>query len=545
MIKKILVSFFSLSILVSPIAMVFAQGAGGVLPPPAKTQPAPVKSKLPVPPVESTSLQKILSLLQKLDQRLDKIEEILITKERKPDPIKCPYAASIPIFCPDGYERGPGATNADGCYVEGPCVKKTEKPKCESPYIAKEEAGVCWNINAGNPSTGGLVYEFSQTPAQAISLYNYASKNWGSSANCGSGYSLVLGQGRTIKCEYSGTVSLECPSGWIKHSFNYIISSCVENNSYNNATAMATAKKLVDDCVGASSSGNFGWDSKTGLPIICNVSKPGGGGGGSSGYVWDAAKTSCVAGLITARGETLATAQIIAGNMALCSSNPTSCNNLDSFAKNNMGKYGAEGSSSQCWSSGGTGTGSATILPESWKICLREKGVAAGSTQINIDAAFTEINKYLASRTTVQYGNIDNKLYSSIAACDQQTGFYISNQLGGTTWPTGGSYSGGTGSSGDPTTACSQAGGTWNSTSNYCVYPGGSYPSGGTNYSSCDANLIALLGSGCHQMGDKFCDGPMTKSAKTGDTVATNGCVSTAGIYRPSLLSSLISLFVR
>lgn len=55
---------------------------------------------------------------------------------------------------------------------------------------------------------------------------------------------------------------------------------------------------------------------------------------------------------------------------------------------------------------------------------------------------------------------------------------------------------------------------------------------GTTTTTSCSSSLVALLGSGCHFMYTDstsrsiYCDGPMTKSAKEGDTVATTGCSS-------------------
>lgn len=55
----------------------------------------------------------------------------------------------------------------------------------------------------------------------------------------------------------------------------------------------------------------------------------------------------------------------------------------------------------------------------------------------------------------------------------------------------------------------------------------------------CDSGLIAILGSGCHRMytdsygNPIFCDGPMSKSAKRGDTVTQPGCQSQGGIYPP------------
>ncbi len=58
---------------------------------------------------------------------------------------------------------------------------------------------------------------------------------------------------------------------------------------------------------------------------------------------------------------------------------------------------------------------------------------------------------------------------------------------------------------------------------------GGTYNTSG---STCSAALIELLGSGCHYMyndssGNRiYCDGPMTKSAKAGDTSTAAGCSS-------------------
>lgn len=58
---------------------------------------------------------------------------------------------------------------------------------------------------------------------------------------------------------------------------------------------------------------------------------------------------------------------------------------------------------------------------------------------------------------------------------------------------------------------------------------------GGGGNTTCDSALTALLGTGCHQMSSDssgnliFCDGPMTKSAKRGDTTTTAGCPTTGG----------------
>ncbi|QQG45185.1 MAG: Ig-like domain-containing protein [Candidatus Sungiibacteriota bacterium] len=74
-----------------------------------------------------------------------------------------------------------------------------------------------------------------------------------------------------------------------------------------------------------------------------------------------------------------------------------------------------------------------------------------------------------------------------------------------------------------------------------------------TTTSSCSSSLIALLGDGCHYMyndsaGNQiYCDGPMTKSAKAGDTVTIQGCSSyttttTTTTTTSSCSSSLIAL---
>lgn len=62
-------------------------------------------------------------------------------------------------------------------------------------------------------------------------------------------------------------------------------------------------------------------------------------------------------------------------------------------------------------------------------------------------------------------------------------------------------------------------------------YSGG----GGGTSTTCDSALTTLLGTGCHQMysdssgNTVFCDGPMTKSAKRGDTTTVAGCSTTSG----------------
>ena len=60
-----------------------------------------------------------------------------------------------------------------------------------------------------------------------------------------------------------------------------------------------------------------------------------------------------------------------------------------------------------------------------------------------------------------------------------------------------------------------------------------------TSGSSCSLSLVKLLGDGCHQMFTDFsgrtifCDGPMTKSAKEGDTATKVGCYSEGTTYSP------------
>lgn len=76
-----------------------------------------------------------------------------------------------------------------------------------------------------------------------------------------------------------------------------------------------------------------------------------------------------------------------------------------------------------------------------------------------------------------------------------------------------------------PTTGCS---GTTTTTS--------------TSSYACDSGLIALLGDGCHYMYNDsasnsiFCDGPMSKSAKRGDTATTASCQSPTSSTQTTLL---------
>lgn len=61
-----------------------------------------------------------------------------------------------------------------------------------------------------------------------------------------------------------------------------------------------------------------------------------------------------------------------------------------------------------------------------------------------------------------------------------------------------------------------------------------------TTSSTCSSALITLLGTGCHYMYNDasanpiYCDGPMTKSAKTGDTTTTAGCSGGGIITSPA-----------
>ena len=103
-------------------------------------------------------------------------------------------------------------------------------------------------------------------------------------------------------------------------------------------------------------------------------------------------------------------------------------------------------------------------------------------------------------------------------------------------------------SSYDEKERCYRDGGFW--TGNYCDYQNrnyssysySSYPSSAyssysyssyPSYSSCANEMISLLGTSCHFMyndssGNRvYCNGEMTKSAKYGDTVVTDGCAST------------------
>ncbi|MBI2057995.1 MAG: hypothetical protein HYT63_03395 [Candidatus Yanofskybacteria bacterium] len=71
----------------------------------------------------------------------------------------------------------------------------------------------------------------------------------------------------------------------------------------------------------------------------------------------------------------------------------------------------------------------------------------------------------------------------------------------------------------------------------YSPYP--TYSPGPGSGGGCSQSLINLLGTGCHQMyydtsGKAiYCDGPMSKSAKEGDTSTTAGCTGPSGSYSP------------
>jgi len=69
----------------------------------------------------------------------------------------------------------------------------------------------------------------------------------------------------------------------------------------------------------------------------------------------------------------------------------------------------------------------------------------------------------------------------------------------------------------------------------YSSYPSSAYSSysySSSGYSSCPSDLVNLLGTGCHYMYNDssgrtvYCNGEMTKSAKSGDMATTDGCSS-------------------
>lgn len=71
----------------------------------------------------------------------------------------------------------------------------------------------------------------------------------------------------------------------------------------------------------------------------------------------------------------------------------------------------------------------------------------------------------------------------------------------------------------------------------------------GTVTTSCSSSLTTLLGSGCHYMYNDsvgraiYCDGPMTKSAKEGDTVTTAGCSSSTVSSAFNTVADLIATY--
>lgn len=261
------------------------------------------------------------------------------------DKVICPisYAESP---CPAGQTRSRKVVN--GCEVPGECVPVPVPTTCAGGY---ELYGglLCFN------RLSGLVYKLKDGMETAISLVKYAAKEWGTSIGSCNGTiepnPSVPPNG--IVCKYASGGG-DCGS-WVKVAWSYVVSSCVKPEITKEQ--IEAARGIVNACTGATGQSSFRW-SAGGVPELCLATGTAGGtgsgtgGGGTGGYAWDTAKTSCVAGLITARGETLAKAQVIANNFALCATS-TGCPDLSPADKTDMGKYSAEGSSSQCWSSGG------------------------------------------------------------------------------------------------------------------------------------------------------------------------------------------------
>lgn len=75
-----------------------------------------------------------------------------------------------------------------------------------------------------------------------------------------------------------------------------------------------------------------------------------------------------------------------------------------------------------------------------------------------------------------------------------------------------------------------------NETSASCSTDCGGTSTTTTTTTDCSASLVSLLGTGCHYMYNDstgngvYCDGPMTKSAKSGDTTTQPGCSSSGGL---------------
>jgi peptidoglycan hydrolase-like protein with peptidoglycan-binding domain/protocatechuate 3,4-dioxygenase beta subunit len=96
-------------------------------------------------------------------------------------------------------------------------------------------------------------------------------------------------------------------------------------------------------------------------------------------------------------------------------------------------------------------------------------------------------------------------------------------------WCSGACYSTALECSGGSTTACNYDGVCGSGESSGSC-PADCYTAAPT--SSCSSSLIALLGDGCHWMYSGtdgraiYCDGPMTVSAKEGDTATSSGCTS-------------------
>ncbi len=472
----------------------------------------------------ATEFEQIINLLKSLSTKIDNLEKIIYKTTGPVGPI-CPSV--MPPKCGDNEEL----QNSNSSYPcpSYQCVpKKTVGPEpfpaCVTGFAHK--GTLCSNDLAS------LVYKLGEDSTKAIALSTYAKNNFGVSLTCDSYSKLTLNEdGKSVYCDKSGYTGVVTPkTQWTKVTWQVALGNRVEIFSYvdpNVSPADITkAKEIIAGCSETTIFNDIAWDYR-GVPVACKRSTE-----------------------------------------ILINTPPTTPN---------------------------TGP---TRVPETFKTCLYDKGVAAGSTRINVDSAIALMDSAFASRVGVSYGPMDNKLYPTIAECERQTSFYLISSNTGSGPYTGGypvGYTGcgqydsnetqckattgcewkipggladnkyycmnsnttGTSGTGSSATACAQAGGTWNSTSFYCNYPGSTYTGTGTSgsySSSCSSDIASLLGSGCHLMytssngTNRYCNGEMNKHIDgPSPTVVVDGCASftTSSLFRNSLLGQVIQLFSR
>ena len=448
--------------------------------------------------------------------------------ENYPKPIVEPFpvcpAYSMPSPCPEGQMRQQ-ASDAKGCMAYGACIAIEDyRPIDTTPKPCP--AGTYWNGTTcvANPTTSN---DMSSACAQAggtwDTLANYCKMPNMNNTPCPSG---MWWDGATQSCK-SSTVPTVGSCDYSTQYWKAATSQCQPRTSCYDTTNSDYNSMECQGVRGATTSFSSGCGSLT-TQAMCQA---------SSGCGW--ANGACGGNMM---------------NNTACSMgqywNGTSCINSSTTGQCPAGQYWytpSSGGSGYCMSSTSSGNCPAGYHPhsESGGFCMNDQENYSGTCYNSAGTSTMTCpqNTYMGSScTSGQYWNG--------TAC-------VSSTTSTTTCPSGQYWNGSacatsTTSSSDMLAGCTQAGGTWNTSNNYCqmpTCPSGQYwyvpSSGGTGYcmttsttdcpsgqywngSSCVSNTTTSsdMSSACAQAGgtwsssSNYCQMPTTT---TGSSSCTSG----------------------